>query len=69
MAHGQPIDKLFLDEQEVLETVEKLILLFKDQGIAGERFSDTVARIGFEEACRMLEGDDLLARKAEIVGK
>ena len=69
VAHGQPIDKLFLDEQEVLETVEKLILLFKDQGIAGERFSDTVARIGFEEACRMLEGDDLLARKAEIVGK
>ena len=69
VAHGQPIDKLFLDEQEVLETVEKLILLFKDQGIAGERFSDTVARIGFAQACQMLEGDDLLVRKAEIVEK
>ena len=69
VAHGQPIDKLFLEEAEVLETVEKLILLFKDQGVAGERFADTVARIGFEEVCRMLDGDDLLARKAEILGK
>ena len=45
------------------------VFKYTDRGIAGERFSDTVARIGFEEACRMLEGDDLLTRKAEIVGK
>ena len=68
-AHGQPMDKLFASEDEVLELVEKAILLFRDQGIAGERFSDTVARIGFENACRLLEGDALLRRKEEILSK
>lgn len=68
-ARGQAMDKLFQDEAEVLEMVEKLILLFKDQGVAGERFADTVARIGFEHACRLAEGDDLLQRKDEILNK
>ena len=68
-AHGIPMDKLFTTEEEVLAVVEKAILLFRDQGIAGERFSDTVARIGFEEACRLLEGSELLQRKEEILSK
>ena len=49
--------------------VEKAILLFRDRGTAGERFSDTLERIGFAEACRLLEGDELLARKEEILNK
>ena len=37
--------------------------------MTGERFSDTIGRIGFEAACRMLVGDDLLIRKDEILSK
>lgn len=68
-AHGKPMDKLFTDEREVLSVVEKAILLFREQGAAGERFSDTIERIGFENVCRMLEGSELLERKAEILDK
>ena len=68
-AHGKPMEKLFTGEEEVLALVEKAILLFRDQGVAGERFADNIARIGFEEACSLLEGDTLLTRKAEILEK
>lgn len=30
-----------------MELVEKAILLFRDEGITGERFSDTIDRLGF----------------------
>lgn len=66
-AHGKPMDTLFADEKEVLAIVEKTILLFKDQGIGGERLSDTIERIGFEKACQLLEGDELLQRKMDIL--
>lgn len=48
MANGRPLEKLFLDENEVLNTIEHAILLFRDEGIAGERFADTVNRLGFD---------------------
>ncbi len=47
IANGQPLSKVFTTEEEVLETVEKAILLFRDEGVTGERFADTVARLGF----------------------
>ena len=31
----------------VLDTVEKAILFYRDEGITGERFADTIARLGF----------------------
>lgn len=68
VAHGQLLDKLFTDKQEVLDTVEKAILLFRSEGISGERFADTIDRIGFERAQEMILGDELLHRKAEILG-
>lgn len=68
-AHGKPMPTLFGTEEEVLSIVEKCILLFRDQGIAGERFSATLDRIGFEKACELLESDALLQRKAEILSK
>ena len=43
-----PLNKLFTSEEEVLEVVEKAICLFRDEGIAGERFADTIARLGFD---------------------
>ncbi len=48
VANGRPLDKLFVSEEEVLDTVERAILLFRDEGITGERFADTVNRLGFD---------------------
>ncbi len=48
VAHGQPLTKIFTTEEEVLDVVEKAILLFRDEGISGERFADTLNRLGFD---------------------
>ena len=48
VAHGMALTKLFTSEEEVMDVVEKAILLFRDEGLSGERFADTVARLGFE---------------------
>ena len=37
-AHGKPLSKIFTSEEEVLDTIEAAILLFREQGQAGERF-------------------------------
>ena len=63
VAQGRYLDKVFTDKEEVLAIVEKAILLFREQGITGERFADTVARLGFENVQEQLLKDDLLARK------
>ncbi len=47
-ANGRPLSRLFLTEDEVMDTVERAILLFRDEGISGERFADTIDRLGFE---------------------
>ena len=68
VAHGKMLNKVFTDKAEVLDLVEKAILLFRDQGESGERFADTIERIGFENAQAQLLGDELLRRKDEILG-
>ena len=67
VAQGQYLDKIFTDRDEVLDVVEKAILLFREQGITGERFADTVARLGFENVQAQLLADDLLQRKEENI--
>ena len=47
VAHGIPLGKIFTSEEEVLDVIERTILLFRDEGIPGERLSDTVNRLGF----------------------
>ncbi len=69
VARGQALTHLFRTEDEVLDAVEKAILLFRDRGVAGERFADTVARIGLAEAERLILSDELLQRKDEILAK
>ena len=64
-AHGRCLDKVFTDKEEVLNVIEKAILLFREQGITGERFADTIARLGFENVQEQLLSDGLLARKQE----
>ena len=66
-AQGRPLDVILETEEEVLALVEKCILLFRDKGIAGERFADTLERIGFETAQAILLSDELLRRKEEIL--
>ena len=48
VSQGQPLSKIFTSEAEVLDTIEKIILFYKDNGLEKERFADTIARIGFE---------------------
>ena len=66
-AHGRPVSKIFMTEEELLDTVEKAILLFREQGKTGERFADTIDRIGFEEVEKQLLSNDILERKQEIL--
>ena len=47
-ANGRPLSRVFTSEEEVMAVIERAILLFRDEGIAGERFADTIARLGFE---------------------
>ena len=68
VAHGKPLEKIFSSEEEVMSIVEKAILLFREQGQTGERFADTIERIGFENVQSQLLGDELLERKDEIIG-
>ena len=67
VAQGRALGKTFTREEEVLDTIEKAILLFREQGITGERFADTIQRIGFEEVERQLLSNDILERKQAIL--
>lgn len=68
VARGRYLDKIFTSEEEVLAIVEKAILLFREQGITGERFADTIERLGFEKVQEQLLSNELLDRKAENIG-
>lgn len=48
IARGKPLDRLFTSEEEVLDIIERAILFFRDEGITGERFADTIERLGFD---------------------
>ena len=67
VAQGRYLDKVFTDKDEVLDIVEKAILLFREQGVTGERFADTVARLGFENVQEQLLADDLVAIKVQNI--
>lgn len=45
---GKRLSRVLRSEEEVIRTVENAILLFRDEGISGERFADTVNRLGLE---------------------
>ncbi|MBO4836364.1 MAG: (4Fe-4S)-binding protein [Clostridia bacterium] len=68
-AIGRMLETVYETKEAMMDTVEKAILLFKDQGRDGERFCQTIERIGFEQAEAALNSDDLLRRKQEILDK
>ncbi len=67
VARGQRIDKIFESEEDVLSAVEKTILFYKENGTPGERFADTIIRLGFDQVQRAVLNDDILSRKEEIL--
>ena len=66
---GKPLSKIFTDLDEALNVIEKTILLYKNQGIKGERFEETIKRIGFENVEKQLFSDELLDKKDEILNQ
>ncbi len=64
---GKRIDFLFTDADAVLDFIEKCLLFYRENGEQGERFADTVNRMGFENVQNALLSDDLLNRKYEII--
>ena len=69
ISHGKALNRIFTSEEEALDVIEKAILLFKDRGLKGERFAETIERIGFENAEKQLLEKNLLERKMEILSK
>ena len=67
VARGQRLDKIFETEKDVLSAVEKTILFYKENGTPGERFADTIIRLGFENVEKEILGDEILSRKSEIL--
>lgn len=67
VAQGHALGKVFTDKEEMLAVVEKAILLFKEQGKPGERFAQTIDRIGFENVEAQLLSDEILTRKEAIL--
>ncbi len=57
VARGIPLSKVFTSSEDVLDTIENAILFFKNEGVAGERFADTIARVGFENAEKKILGE------------
>ena len=56
-ACGRPLPRLFATEEEVMTVIDRAILLFREEGIAGERFADTVTRLGFDYVNGKLLGE------------
>ncbi|MGF7144935.1 dissimilatory sulfite reductase (desulfoviridin) alpha/beta subunit [Anaerotaenia torta] len=63
---GSPLSRL-VPETEALDLIEKTILLFKKEGVTGERFSDTIERLGMDYVEAALYSRELLDRKNDIL--
>lgn len=48
ISHGRALSKVFTTKDEAMDVIEKAILLFRERGLAGERFAVMIDRIGFE---------------------
>lgn len=65
---GNSLNTLFTHD-ELMDIIEKSILLFKSEGLQGERFGQTIDRIGIEKAEKLLMDNVLLQHKDEIIEK
>lgn len=67
IALGKALSKMFTTKEEVLDVLERAILLFREQGKTGERFSKTIERLGFDYVEKEITEGDILNRKKEIL--
>lgn len=67
VAQGKALSKIFTSKEEVMKAIEKVILFYREQGKTGERFAQTIERIGFEKVEAEIISDDILGRKQEIL--
>ncbi|HHX54828.1 MAG TPA: (4Fe-4S)-binding protein [Clostridiales bacterium] len=64
---AKALNKIFKTPEEVYNTIEKMILLYREQGQTGERVAQTVNRIGFENIEAELLSDEIIERKDKIL--
>jgi NADPH-dependent 2,4-dienoyl-CoA reductase/sulfur reductase-like enzyme/dissimilatory sulfite reductase (desulfoviridin) alpha/beta subunit/rhodanese-related sulfurtransferase len=69
VAQGIALDRILTSEEEVMATIEKAILLFRNEGIPGERFADTIQRLGIDYVQKKLYSNELLENKTEYLEK
>jgi dissimilatory sulfite reductase (desulfoviridin) alpha/beta subunit len=67
VAHGQALSMIFTNKDEAMDVIEKAILLYREQGKTGERFAQTIERLGLDNVESQLLSDNLLTRKNEIL--
>jgi len=65
---GTPL-KRRVNEEELLSTLEKIILWYRENAYKGERLGMAVDRIGADKMEADILGDDLILRKEEILSK
>lgn len=67
VGRGHLIKQRFQKEEDVLNTIEKIILFYKEQGKKGERFAHTIQRLGIEYVEKEITNDAILERKNQIL--
>ena len=67
VAVGRALSKVFTTKEETLEVLERALLLYREQGRTGERFSSTIARLGFDYVEKEITEGEILARKEQII--
>ena len=60
---GRELDRVFFSKEEALNAIEKAILFYRENGKTGERFSQTIERIGFDNVQKQIISDELLERR------
>ncbi len=63
---GQALEGIY-SYDEAMNIIEKTILYYRENGKTGERFGDMIERVGFEEVCKGILGNEILHRKEDIL--
>ena len=56
-AQGRPLSRIIASEEELTALLERTLRYYQASGLPGERFADTIARIGFETVEATLLGE------------
>ena len=59
ISRGKSLSKIFASKEEALNVIEKAILFFRDNGLKGERFAETIERIGLEARLLYFVGSEI----------